>query len=157
LLLANSLVSMKLDYCNSLLYGLPKTSLNRLQRVQNSLARVVDPSVKFSQHISPTLRKLHWLPIEQRITYKIASLTFKTLHHKQPSYLFDLIHPYTPSRTLRSSVQHLLTIPHTKTAIGRRAFQYSAPFVWNSLPYSLRSTQSFTAFHSLLKTHLFPP
>ena len=122
LLLANSLVSMKLDYCNSLLYGLPKTSLNRLQRVQNSLARVVDLSVKFSQHISPTLRKLHWLPIVQCITYKIASLTFKTLHHKQPSCLFDLIHPYTPSRTLRSSVQHLLTIPHTKTAIGRRAF-----------------------------------
>ena len=101
-----------------------------LQRVQNSLARVVVPSVKYSEHISPVLRKLHWLPIAQRIKYKIASITFKTLQDKQPSYLLDLLHPYTPSRTLRTSDQHLLSIPYTKFAIGQRAFQYAAPIVW---------------------------
>ena len=79
ILLANALVSSKLDYCNSLYSSLPDCSIHRLQRVQNSLARAIVPTIKRSQHITPTLRALHWLPIQQRITYKIAMLTFKTL------------------------------------------------------------------------------
>ena len=63
--LANALVSSKLAYYNVLFYGLSNTSLNRLQLVQNSLARAVDQSVKRSQHISPVLTKLHWLPVKQ--------------------------------------------------------------------------------------------
>src|SRR5437899_5941879 len=70
--LANALVSSKLDYCNSLFYGLPDTSIKRLQRVQNSLARVIFPSLKRSDHITPALVKLHWLPIHKRIKFKIA-------------------------------------------------------------------------------------
>src|SRR6267154_2371957 len=96
--LANALVSSKLDYCNSLLYGLPDTSIQRLQRVQNSLARVIYPSLKRSDHISPTLAKLHWLPIHKRIKFKVATITFKVLQHKQPSYLFDLLKPHNPQR-----------------------------------------------------------
>ena len=157
IILANALVSSKLDYCNSLFHSLPDTSISRLQRVQNSLARVVVPSIKRSQHISPTLRKLHWLPIHQRIQYKIAALTFKTLHHKQPSYLVDLLVPYVPTRNLRSSDQHLLTVPNIKSAIGRRSFQFAAPSIWNTLPLSLRSSTSLHSFLTGLKTHLFPP
>src|SRR5213083_9386 len=85
IVLANSLVSSKLDYCNSLFYGLPDTSLHRLQLVQNALAGVVVPTVRRFHHISPTLRSLHWLPIPQRTTFKIASITFKTLQNNQPS------------------------------------------------------------------------
>jgi hypothetical protein len=155
--LANSLVSSKLDYCNSLLYGLPASSLNRLQRVQNSLARAVIPTVKRCHHISPTLRKLHWLPISDRITFKIASLTFKTLHYSQPKYLVTLIQPYNPTRSLRTSDQHLLVVPNVKSAIGRRAFSFSAPTIWNTLPLALRSTHSLDIFLAHLKTHLFPP
>ena len=84
--LANSLVSSKLDYCNSLYFGLPKSSLHRLQLVQNCLARAISPSVKKYDHISPVLRELHWLPISERITFKIATLTFKTINNRQPSY-----------------------------------------------------------------------
>jgi hypothetical protein len=151
------LVLSKLDYCNSLFYSLPDTSISRLQRVQNSLARVVVPSIKRSQHISPTLCKLHWLPVHQRIQYKIAALTFKTLYHKQPSYLVDLLLPYVPTRNLRSSDKHLLTVPNIKSAIGRRSFQFAAPTIWNTLPLSLRSSTSLHSFLTGLKTHLFPP
>ena len=110
IILSNALVSSKLDYCNSLYYKLPACSINRLQVVQNALARVVVPFVKRSHHMSPTLRHLHWLPIKQRIDYKIASLTFKTLHFNQPSYLAELFITETP-RSLRSFSQHKLKIP----------------------------------------------
>src|SRR4029077_16400093 len=100
-ILANALVHSKLDYCNSLFFNVPDTTINRLQRVQNSLARAVVPSVRCNDPVTPTVRSLHWLPTRQRITFKIACLTYKTLHHKQPTYLADLLHtytPYTPSR-----------------------------------------------------------
>jgi Reverse transcriptase (RNA-dependent DNA polymerase)/Endonuclease-reverse transcriptase len=157
IVLANALVSAKLDYCNSLFYDLPDVSLNRLQLVQNALARVVVPSVKRSDHISPTLRKLHWLPIRQRITFKIASLTFKTLHFNQPSYLADLLIPHDSHRTLRSSDKLLLHVPLIKSSQGRRSFSYAAPFIWNNLSHELRSSPSIASFHARLKTHLFPP
>ena len=77
--LANSLVSSKLDYCNSLYSGISQTNLNKLQRIQNSLARVITNTTSKYQHITPTLKKLHWLPIKQRIDYKTCLLTYKTL------------------------------------------------------------------------------
>ena len=158
IILANSLVSSKLDYCNSLYYKLPACSLNRLQIVQNALARVVVPCVKRSHHISltVTLRRLHWLPIKQRIDYKIASLTFKTLHFNQPSYLTELLITKTPSRSLRFLCQHKLKIPFIKSKQDERAFSFAAPTVWNSLPHHLRTCTS-TTFYALLKTHFFPP
>ena len=139
-----------------LFYGLPASSLNRLQRVQNALARVVVPSVKRHHHITPppTLKSLHWLPIIRRIDFKIASITFKTLHNKQPIYLFELLTPHVPSFYLRSSGKHLLVIPRNTSDNGRRSFSFSAPTVWNSLPLHLRSCTSLPMFLSGLKTHL---
>jgi len=157
IILANSLVSSKLDYCNSLYYNLPATSLDRLQKVQNALARVVVPSVRRHHHITPTLIKLHWLPIRQRITFKIAAITFKTLQNQQPSYLFDLIIPYIPTRNLRSLDKFMLTVPDIRSANGRRSFSFAAPSIWNSLPLALRSCPTLPLFLSSLKTHLFPP
>ena len=156
-LLANALVSSKLDYCNSLLYNLPNTSINRLQRVQNSLARVVIPSSKRSYHITPTLAELHWLPVKKRIEFKIAAITYKVLQNKQPSYLFEILEPYSPPRDLRSSDKVLLTKPLIKSALGRRSFSYAAPHIWNMLPDYLRNATSLSSFASQLKTHFFPP
>ena len=89
--LANSLVSSKLDYCNSLYSGISQTNLNKLQRIQNSLARVITNTSKY-QHITPTLKKLHWLPIKQRIDYKTCLLTYKTLTNQQPTYFTIVFH-----------------------------------------------------------------
>ena len=82
--LANSLVSSKLDYCNSLYSAISQSNLN----IQNSLARVITNISKY-QHITPTLKKLHWLPIKQRIDYKLCLLTYKTLTNQQPTYLYN--------------------------------------------------------------------
>src|SRR6188768_1495513 len=125
--LANALVSSKLDHCNSLLYQLPETSLQRLQRIQNSLARVVIPSTKFHDHITPVLKKLHWLPIQQRIKFKIGVITFNTLNTLQPSYLCELLTLHKPRRSLRSSSdEHLLEISLIKSKLGSRSFSCAA-------------------------------
>ena len=157
IILANSLVSSKLDYCNSLYYNLPAVSLDRLQKVQNALARVVVPSVRRHHHITPTLKTLHWLPIRQRISFKIAAITYKTLQHQQPSYLSDLIVPYIPARNLKSLDKFLPPpVPDIRSANGRRSFSFAAPCIWNSLPFPLRSCPTLPLFLSSLKTHVFP-
>src|SRR3984893_5557082 len=103
IVLANALVHSKIDCCNSLLNGLPNTSIVCLQRVQNSLARVVCKTTKFRSHTADLLKGLHWLPISEPVKYKIASLTFKIIHSGKPSYLAEPLTPYQPSRSLRSS------------------------------------------------------
>lgn len=154
-ILVHALISSKLDFCNSLLYGLPKTSLKRLQCVQNAAARLVSLTKK-QEHITPILFNLHWLPIEQRIEFKIILLTFKILNGKAPSYLSNLISCYVPSRPLRSSSSNLLSIQSNKLkAYGKRAFSFASPHLWNSLPAEMRTCKTFSNFKSNLKTFLF--
>jgi hypothetical protein len=157
IILANSLVHSKIDYCNSLLFQLPATSIIRLQRVQNSLARVICNATKRQSHSIDLLKSLHWLPISERIKYKIAVLTYKVLQHDQPSYLADLVSFYKPSRSLRSSNSLLLVVPDIRTAMGRCSFTYAASTIWNALPLHLRSCSTISSFFSKLKTHYFPP
>lgn len=151
----HAFVTSKLDYGNALLHGYPAALLNRLQRVQNSAARILSGQRKYD-HITPTLRELHWLPVEQRIKFKIAILVFKAKHQLAPGYIQDLITPYSPSRQLRSTSQELLQVPATKsTMVSQRAFSVAGPRLWNSLPLELRLTDDLVTFKSRLKTHLF--
>ena len=153
--LMHSFVSSRLDNYNSLLYGAPKHHLMRIQRVQNAAARVVTKSKKYD-HVTPLLRELHWLPIEQRITYKILLMTFKALHDKAPKYIQDLISVSVKERDLRSNNQLLLEVPKCRlSTYGCRSFSYSAPMLWNRLPEKCRKASTLTGFKSLLKTHLF--
>ena len=154
-LVANALVTSRIDYCNSLLYGAGKGLIGKLQLVQNSLARAVVPSCKRSHHISPVLQQLHWLPVERRVDFKVALLTFKVLSNNEPSYLRDLIQPVAYS-SRRSAGKNLLQRPFVKSEMGRRSFSFSAPTVWNSLPQHVRDSPSLTTFKKRLKTHLFP-
>ena len=155
-LLANSLVSSNLDYCNSLYYALPERSLHRLQLVQNSLARVVLPSFKRYDPITPALHQLHWLPIHKRLHYKICLLTYKSLHSLAPAYLSDRLKPYNPARNLRSSDASLLSIPFMKSCSDLRSFSFAAPTLRNSLPVLLRLSPSLSCFRAALKTFLYP-
>ena len=153
--IVHSLVSTRLDYCNSLLFGISGYLIQRLQRVQNFAARVVC-QLRRENHITPILRQLHWLPVSKRIEFKVILITFKVLNGRSPKYLQELVSPYQPVRQLRSSNQGLLTVPSTRlTTFGDRAYSSYAPKLWNALPLHLRSITSLSVFKSKLKSHLF--
>jgi hypothetical protein len=156
---AVSLILSKLDYCNSLLANLPQTEIKRLQAVQNAAARVVTKSKK-SDHISPVLSKLHWLPVQERINHKVLSSTYRAVCDKLPPYLSELTPLYTPTRSLRSASKSLLDAPSARDIktkrYGQRAFKFVAPTLWNSLPGSIREKKSISSFRTALKTYLFP-
>jgi len=135
--LTHAFISSRLDNLNALLYNLPDYQLKRLQLVMNNAARLV-MKLRKSCHITPVLIELHWLPIECRIKYKLLLLVFKCLQNLAPSYLCSLLQPYTPSRALRSSSQHLLIDPVSHKKYGDRAFAVAGPRLWNALPMSVR-------------------
>jgi len=102
-IIAASIVHSKLDYCNSLYYNLFKSQINRLQQIQNCLARTVVKAPK-SSLVTPILRSLQWLKINERIEYKLLLLTYKVLTTNQPDYLHNLISIQSSSRTRSSSI-----------------------------------------------------
>ena len=125
-LLATALVSSRLDYCNSLLFGIADIDLTRLQRLQNQLAHLVTKCPPFTRSI-PLLRSLHWLLVRFGIFFKIYLLTYKTLREKQPVYLHFMLAALIPSRSLRSNNDNSLSVPRVKTNTGAGAFQSCVP------------------------------
>ena len=132
-----------------------KPTLTNCRGSKNTLAKLVDPSHTRSSDSFIALHTLHWLPVRQRINFKIATLTFKLLQHSSPAYLASLIQPYAPSCALHSHGQQLLAQPHARTSIGSRAFRAAAPKIWNSLPLLTRLSPSLESFKRAFKTHFF--
>ena len=124
--LVTSVIMSRLDHCNYLLSGLPDSSVLNLRRIQNCAACIILRKRK-ADHITPLFPSLHWLPIQQRIQYKINFLCYNCITGTVPSYLCDCLQLYTPSRTLRSASDTLsLQIPRTRlSTAGSRAFSVS--------------------------------
>ena len=126
----------------------------KLQKCQNITARVVTRT-RIRNHITPVLINLHWLPVEQRIQYKLLIQVYMALNRLAPEYITDLLQAYVPTRTLRSAGALLLLEPKTTTRWGARAFSKAAPRLWNTLPTTIRHTASLASFKIGLKTYLF--
>ncbi|KAK0156500.1 hypothetical protein N1851_000216 [Merluccius polli] len=157
-LLVQALVISCLDYCNSLLAGLPAAAIKPLQRIQNTAARLVYNLPKFS-HVTPLFRDLHWLPVAARIRFKTMVLAYKDVNGFAPTYLQALVRPHAPARALRITTSAgRLVLPSLRASKGRTAksqlFCLSATMV-DQLPADVRTTESITCFRKRFKTHLF--
>jgi len=154
--LACSIVGARIDYCNSILHGASTSSITKLQRPQNSSARVVLQQPRRT-HAEPLLRSLHWLPVEHRVTYKLTALTFNVWLTATPAYLNSLIsNRVTASRMLlRSSTCSLTAVPRTNTVCASCSFSVCSPVVWNSLPSDIQLCRCLKTCKSKLKTYLF--
>ena len=155
--LANAFISSKLDYLNALLVNLPDQLINKLQRIQNTAARIVTLT-KRNDHITPVLASLHWLPVRARISFKVClMILYRILHDQSPEYLKEIICVHEPTRQLRSAQNGtLLSVPRVRTAFyGDRAFSAAAPAIWNVLPNHVRLSATETVFRKWLKTPLF--
>ena len=141
--IVHAFVTSRIDCCNFLLYGLPKCVLKKLQYVQNSAARHIYLSKKFD-HVTPFLVTLHWLPIEQRIHFKILLITCKAVNGKAPKYISDLLPLHSPGRNQKL----LCKASYNLKTYGARSF-CAAPLLWNSIPYDIHT------FKRKLKTWLF--
>jgi len=150
------MVAGRLDYCNAVLYGTSSANIDKLQRLQNMLARVVT-NTRRRDHITLVLADLHWLPVRYRIEYKIALITFKALTTQQPQYLSELIRYYEAPRKLRSRGVNILQTNATALDFSKRAFCHVSPTVWNSLPQSVISDLTVTTgtFKHRLKSAMY--
>ena len=155
--LVTALVLSRLDYCNAALAGLPESTIRPLQRVQDAAARLIT-NTKPSDHITPVLMRLHWLPIKSRIVYKLCLQMHLILTNQCPDYMADMVQLTAANSLrpgLRSASRLLYRKPALKTKFGERAFSYAGPAAWNSLPDYIQSDLNTNSFKKLLKTHLF--
>jgi len=148
-------ISCRLDHCNSLLYSSSENLMRRVQSVQNAAARLLT-GARRRDHISPVLRRPHWLPVRRRIDFKLAPCSFVT--GQAPHYLAEDIHLVAagPGRQLRSSTDRSCSVPRTYSTSGDRSFAAAGTRVWDHLPSNLRDEKlSFRSFRRLLKTLVY--
>jgi len=137
---AAAFISCRLDYCNSLLYGLLDTLLLRLQSVQNATARLVT-GTRRSDHISPILHELLWLCIQEHVKFRVACLVRQSLSGQAPLYLADDCRFVSDSTrcSLLSADVSTCVVPRTLSSYGDRTFAAAGPGLWNSLPVQLHN------------------
>ena len=143
-----SLILSRIDYCNSLYYGINSDVIGGLQSVQNSAAKLIYGKRKFD-HVSGLISDLHWLKVNQRITFKILILVHNCL------YVDNFVFPLKDLVVVLNKRGMILTIPNHFTSFGRRAFAFVGPKMWNSLPIGFRLDPSLQSFKGKLKHYLF--
>ena len=155
--LVQSFITCHLDYCNALFSGITDSLFRRLQSVPNAAARLVT-GTRRRDHITPVLRKLHWLPVRQRVEFKLALLVYKALHDATAAYLVDdcqLVY-HAGRRRFRSADIDTCCVPRTNTRLGDRSFAAAGPRLWNSLPARIRQHDNdIEEFRRQLKSFLF--
>ena len=111
---------------------------------------------KEGKHQTEHAQSYYWLPVKQRIEFKLLIFVFKSLHGSAPSYLSELLHVYIPGHTgLCSANLHLLQESRSNNSFGDRSFAICAPKLWNHLPTHIKNCSTLSTFKTALKTHLF--
>ena len=157
--LVQGFISCRLDYCNSLLYGVADSLIQMVHSVQNAAARLVT-GVRRQEHITPMLCNLHWLPVRERVRFKLACVMYKSLLG-QPSpstwpMMSSSMMMYSRWHLLRSANYRTCVVPRTQNGFGDRDFSVTGPRIWNDLPPELRHVDiSFGQFINMLKSYLF--
>ncbi|KAI2646385.1 hypothetical protein H4Q32_025467 [Labeo rohita] len=150
----HAFITSHLDYCNALYVGISQSLIWKLQMVQNAAARLLT-GVKKRERITPVLERLHWLPVKQRIHYKVLLYVYKAVHELAPEYIKDLV-CMNSCRAQRYSNCLQLFVPRTRLKTkGDRAFSVVGPRLWNALPPDVRSASSVAVFKSCVKTYLY--
>ena len=173
--LIHAFIFSHIDYCNGLLNGVSKHLINKLQRIQNMVARLVYKHPEFS-HVTPLLIDLHWLPVEYHDRYKILLFTYKAIHQLAPQYINELfIRKSTRYRSRLSSIARnivfvngsvsgeiafddiiYLLLPRTNSVtFEQRSLAGTGPQLWNSLPIDIKMENSLVGFKRNIKTYLF--
>ena len=136
----HAFVSLRLDYCNSLLFGNSDNLLRRLQTVQNAAAPLVTGTRRREHVITPVWSQLHWLPVWQRIEFKLAVLVYKAMNGLSPQYLADdcQLTSTAGRRQLWSSNDATCEVPRTRTSLVDRSFTVAGPRLWSNLQYGAR-------------------
>ena len=150
----DAFITSRIDYCNSILYGMPDTILSDLQRIQNTAARILTKCGDLNYPSINLLKKLHWLTVRQRITYKVLILTFKAYHKTASQYICDLIIARKYNMAVRSNNSFALhvVVPMIKLKhCGEQSFSYAAPVEWNKLDGEIRSLTNLETFNKKLK------
>jgi len=135
-----------------LLSGAPVATVDKLQHAQNNLTRVVCQS-RGRTDARPLLHSLHWLPVRQRVTYKLAVLTHKVRITATPTYLSELVQTHAPPWALRSSDALMLIVPHIHIELD--PFSVAAPSIGTLYLPTIRLCVNILTFKCHLKTHLF--
>ena len=155
---ASALVLSRIDYGNMASVRLPKVATQRMQSIINTTAGLITGVRKYD-HITPVLKELHELKIDERINYKIDLQMYVCLSNEGFAYLTRDLVPVSslPEKQRLRSAKSKDVVPnkHKRKSLGLRRFSVSGPKLWNSLPYSLKSSSSTKSFCRALKTYLF--
>ena len=159
IMLVNSLILTKLDYCNSLLAACTQTEIFNLQKVLNNAVRFIF-DVGRRDHITPFLKELHFLPIKQRILFKLSVLAHKVVYGFSPDYLSELFECYQPMSMMTLRPRYNISLNPMLMFTGNEQLPHKCIFTkllncWNELPIDIRLVESDIEFKRKLKTFFF--
>lgn len=150
-----SLVLSVINYGISIWGTTNSTQIERVQKMQNFAAKVALGGAARSDHVTPFLKELGWLKINQKHKLETATIIYNLVNEKLPSWLFSL--PTVSdmnSHTVHTRQTEQLYVPRRNTYLGNRSFQVAAPTLWNSLPNEIKHSTSLNQFKKRLKNHI---
>ena len=152
--MVQALILSRLDYCNSLLVGIPHCHLSHLQHIQNMACRVMCNLRKYA-HVTASLKTEHWIRVRECISYKIASLVHQCKMGSAPQYLVDLLPTAIHNCSLRSLTSGNLQPARFKSSLAKEGHLVQQVQKSGTVYYLISELRSSEIISSRLKTHLF--